>query len=79
MAGVDQRFDLEDVAGLQFVRLAGVGPGDAIDELDLVVDAQAIHGHVRGAGGAMTVPVAIFIGLLAAALEWFASVMLDQT
>ena len=30
-------------------------------------------------GGAMTVPVAIFIGLLAAALEWFASVMLDQT
>jgi hypothetical protein len=30
-------------------------------------------------GGAMTVPVAIFIGLLSAALEWFASVMLDQT
>ena len=30
-------------------------------------------------GGALTVPVAIFIALLAAVLEWFASVMLDQT
>ena len=29
-------------------------------------------------GGALTVPVAIFIALLAAVLEWFASVMLDQ-
>ncbi len=30
-------------------------------------------------GGALTVPVAIFIALLAGVLEWFASVMLDQT
>ena len=29
-------------------------------------------------GGALTVPVAIFIALLAGLLEWFASVMLDQ-
>jgi len=30
-------------------------------------------------GGALTVPVAIFIVLLGGVLEWFASVMLDQT
>lgn len=30
-------------------------------------------------GGALTIPVSIFVALLAGAVEWFASVMLDGT
>jgi hypothetical protein len=44
----------------------------------LVAGAFAALAALR-LGGALTVPVAIFIALLAAVLEWFASVMLDQT
>lgn len=44
----------------------------------LVAAALAALAALR-LGGALTVPVAIFIALLAAVLEWFASVMLDQT
>lgn len=44
----------------------------------LVAAAVAALAALR-LGGALTVPVAIFIALLAAVLEWFASVMLDQT
>ena len=44
----------------------------------LVAAAVAALAALR-LGGALTVPVAIFITLLAGVLEWFASVMLDQT
>lgn len=44
----------------------------------LVAAAVAALAALR-LGGALTVPVAIFIVLLAGVLEWFASVMLDQT